>query len=104
MILETIGNVFIFAGVVLVFIGLIGFFRFKEFHAKLLSAATIDAMALITLLIGAAIRGGLSWFTLKTLLILALFIILNPIVTSKIALSARNEKLREKQDAVSSGE
>jgi len=98
MIYEIIGNIFISAGVVLVFIGMVGFFRFRAFQSKLLAAASIDAMALTTILIGAMIRGGISWFTLKLILILAVFLVLNPISASKIALSARNERLREEKE------
>jgi len=91
-----IGNVIIAIGVGMVFVGMYGFFKFHDFKAKLLVAASIDAMAFLTVLIGAMIRSGLTWFTLKVLLILFIVVILNPVVTSKIALS---EKLCEERTA-----
>ena len=94
----TIGNIIIGAGVVMMFIGMFGFYRFKDFYAKLLVAATIDTMALITVLIGAMVRSGFSWFTLKVALILAIVMVLNPVSTSKIALSARNNDVRREEE------
>ena len=104
---EAIGNVMIGFGVVFVFVGMYGFFRFKDFKAKLLASATIDTMALLTVLIGAMIRSGFSWFTLKVLLILAIVLVLNPVVTSKIALSEKtneDRKMSETKTSISGGE
>lgn len=91
-----IGNVIIFIGVAMVFIGMLGFYRFKEFNSKLLAAATIDTTALITVLLGAMIRSGFSWAMLKITLILAISLVLNPVITSKIALGA---KISDERDA-----
>ena len=93
-----IGNIIISVGIVIMFIGMFGFYKFKDFYAKLLVAATIDTMALITVLIGAMVRSGLTWFTLKVALILAIVLVLNPVSTSKIALSARNNDVRREED------
>jgi len=93
-----IGNIIIGLGVAMVFIGMFGVYRFKDFYTKLLVAATIDAMALITVLIGAMIRSGLTWFTFKVALILAIVLVLNPVVTSKIALSARNNEVVKEEE------
>ena len=97
-----IGNSIIGAGVLMVFIGMYGFYKFDDFKSKLLASATIDTTALITVLIGAMIRSGVTWFTLKAALILAIILVLNPVVTSKIALGAKtNEdriKLEEKEE------
>lgn len=93
-----IGNIIIGIGIVMVFIGMLGFYRFKDFYSKLLTAATIDTMALITVLIGAMIRSGITWFTFKLALILAIVLVLNPVVTSKIALSARNNEVVKEEE------
>ena len=90
-----IGNSVIGLGVMMVFIGMYGFYKFKDFKSKLLVAATIDTMGLITVLIGAMIRGGISWFTLKVALILAVSLVINPVITSKIALGAKTNEERE---------
>ena len=98
MMFEVIGNVFIAFGVGLVFVGMFGFFRFQDFYSKLLAASKIDATAMVTILIGVAIRSGFNWFTAKVLLILAIILVLTPIATSKIALSARNDEMRGKSE------
>ena len=94
----VIGNIIIGAGILFMFIGMFGFYRFKDFYAKLLVSALIDTMALITVLIGAMVRSGFTWFTLKVALILAIILVLNPVVTSKIALSARSNDERRAEE------
>jgi len=93
-----IGNVLIGIGVVMVFIGMLGFYRFKDFYSKLLVSATIDTMAIITVLIGAMVRSGVTWFSFKVILILAIILVLNPVSTSKIALSARNNEVVKEEE------
>jgi len=95
----VMGNVIIGAGVAMVFIGMYGFYKFSDFKSKLLVAATIDTMGLITVLIGAMVRSGITWFTFKVILILAIILVLNPVVTSKIALSAKTNEEREAIEA-----
>lgn len=90
-----IGNLIIGVGVGMVFIGMYGFYKFKDFKSKLLASATIDTMALLTLLIGAMVRSGVTWFTLKVALVLAIALMLNPVVTSKIALGAKTNEERK---------
>jgi len=94
----VIGNIIIAIGVVMVFIGMYGFFKFKDFKSKLLVSANIDAMAFLTVLIGTMIRSGMTWFTLKVLLILFIALMLQPVITSKIALSERTNEEREAQE------
>jgi len=96
---ELIGNIIIGIGVLFVFIGMYGFFKFKDFKSKLLVAATIDTMALLTVLIGAMIRSGITWFTFKVILILAITMVLTPVVTSKIALSEKTNEDRQMSEA-----
>ena len=93
-----IGNIIIGVGVVMVFIGMLGFYRFKDFYSKLLASATIDTMALLTVLIGAIIRSGVTPFSFKVILIFAIVLVLNPVATSKIALSARNNKIVQEEE------
>ena len=90
-----IGNVVIGLGVAMVFVGMYGFYKFKDFKSKLLVSATINTMGVITVLLGAMVRSGLTWFTLKVALILAISLLLNPVVTSKIALGAKTSEDRD---------
>ena len=93
-----IGNIIIGVGIVIMFIGMFGFYKFKDFYSKLLVAAAIDTMALITVLIGAIVRSGVTWFSFKVALILAIVLVLNPVSTSKIALSARNNAVVKEEE------
>lgn len=97
MIFVTIGNILIFIGVCFSFIGLIGVYRFKDFYSKLLASSKIDTVAMVTLILGVAIRSGISWFTLKVLLVLAFILFINPIITSKVVLRAREDELYQKE-------
>jgi len=100
MIREIIGNIFIFIGVAFAVIGLIGVYRFKDFYSKLLATSKIDTMAMITVLTGVIIRSGLNFFSLKVALIIFIVIIVNPVVTSRIALSAREDELNKNEERV----
>ncbi len=98
--MHIIGYICIGIGLFFVIMGLVGIYRFHNFYARLLSAADIDTVGLITILIGVACLSGINWFTLKVLLILVLLLIVNPIVTSSIAASAffSGYKLKKKED------
>ena len=85
---EIIGNVVIGIGAVAVVLGLVGVFRFKEFNLKLLAGSKIDTVGLIAIVVGAVVRSGFTWFSAKALLILAIVVLVNPIVTSTIAAGA----------------
>jgi len=93
-----IGNIIIGIGIVIMFIGMFGVYKFKDFYAKLLVSATIDTMALLTTLIGAMVRSGFSWFTLKVTLIIGIVLVLSPVSISKIALSARNNNIEGEEE------
>ncbi|MCL1872023.1 MAG: monovalent cation/H(+) antiporter subunit G [Promicromonosporaceae bacterium] len=94
MLTDVLGNALIGVGVLAVVLGLVGVLRFPQFELKLLAGAKIDTVALIAIVVGASLRSGLTWFTAKALLILALVLVVNPIVTSKIAASARLDAAR----------
>ncbi len=86
--MQIVGYVLIITGLFFIVVGLIGIYRFDNFYARLLSAADIDTIGLITILIGVAFLSGFNSFTLKLILILIVILVINPIVTSSIASSA----------------
>lgn len=89
-IMHIIGNVLIALGVVSVYLGLLGIWRFQHFTLRLLSSAKVDTIGLILVLLGVAVRSGISWFSAKALLIVSLVLITTPIVTSQLV--ARNRE------------
>ena len=75
-------------GLVFMFFGVVGLFRFRDFYLRILVLAKIDTVGAITFMIGVIIRHGLSFFSLKVLLIMVLFLILNPLTAHIIARAA----------------
>jgi len=86
-----IGNALIGLSVIFVMVGLFGVFRFENFYAKVLSSSKIDTVAMITLVIGVVLRNGFTWFSAKALLVMLFVMFINPIITSRVVLSAREE-------------
>jgi len=93
MIQEIVGNALLLISVAFTFIGIFGVFKFDNFYAKVLASSKIDTTAMITLIFGVVIRSGFTWFSLKALLVLVFILFINPIVTSKIVGSAREDEL-----------
>ncbi len=94
-----IGYMLIVLGLIFIFIGLLGIYRFENFYARLLAAADIDTIGLITILLGVIIISGINSFSFKVLLIMGLILVINPIVSSSIASSAffSGYKIKEKE-------
>lgn len=85
---ELIGNIVIGIGLVSVLLGVFGVYRFRSFYSRILIASKIDTVGFITICTGIMVRNGISWFSLKVLLLVAVVMIINPVVTHAIASSA----------------
>ena len=94
------GNVIIMGAAALMLFGVVGLFRFKEFYPRILITSKIDTLGAITLIIGLCLKHGAGYFTLRLVLIIALFMILNPLAAQIIARSAHisDSKLRDEYD------
>ncbi|MCL2052532.1 MAG: monovalent cation/H(+) antiporter subunit G [Lachnospiraceae bacterium] len=86
--LLIIGNAIIIAGIAIIIIGIIGIHKHKSFYTRILIAAKIDTVGAITILLGIALKHGLSFFSLKTLLLLLIIVILEPLTSHIIARTA----------------
>ena len=82
------GEAIIVLGLAFVLIGVVGMIRFKNFYTRILVTAKIDTVGLITILAGVAVKNGASFFSLKTLLVVAIMMIINPLASHMIARSA----------------
>ena len=91
-------NIIIGAGLLFMLIGIIGMYRFKDFYPSILIASKIDTMGMITVIIGVALRHGVSFFSGKLLLIVAIIIGLNPLVAHVTARSAFTAGHQLKED------
>ncbi|MCL2588127.1 MAG: monovalent cation/H(+) antiporter subunit G [Oscillospiraceae bacterium] len=86
--MELVGNIVIGIGVFLMLFGVIGLFRFPNFYYRLLVAPKIDTVGALTVIIGIVLRHGLSFFSLRAVLLLGFMLIVNPMVTYVLAHSA----------------
>lgn len=88
MMFEYIGYFFIILGLIFMIFGFIGIYQFKTFNKTILSASMIDSVGFITVMIGICFLKGLSFFTLKAMLLIFIGMIINPITTHIILRSA----------------
>jgi len=100
MIRELIGNIIIGIGVVAVLLGVFGLYRFRDFYSRILIGSMIDTVGFITVCLGVIVRSGISWFSLKVLLLIAVVMIINPVITHAIASSAYHGgyRLQDEED------
>lgn len=78
-------------GVAFMFFGVLGIFQpKKDFYYRILVACKIDTVGFLTIVIGLAIRHGISFFTGKLFLIAIIMMVLNPLVAHIMVRSAYN--------------
>jgi multicomponent Na+:H+ antiporter subunit G len=85
---NLIGNLFILAGVFFIGFGIFGILKFKDFYARILIASKVDTVGFMSIMIGIIFKQGISFFSLKVMLILVSMIIINPVMTHTMARSA----------------
>ncbi len=88
MIFDYIGYGFIILGLIFMIFGFLGIYGSKTFNKTILAASMIDSVGFITILIGICFLKGLSFFTLKALLLIFIGVLINPITTHIILRSA----------------
>jgi len=86
--LEIAGNIIIIAGIIFMFFGVIGIFKFKNFYPRILVSTKIDTVGALTIIIGIIVRHGGGFFSAKLLLLLVIILVLNPLVAHIVARSA----------------
>lgn len=97
-IMEWIANIIIVIGLVFMSLGVFGIFRFKDYFSRILVSAKVDTVGFITIMIGLMIKHGFDFFSGKILLVLALYVITNPIATHAITRSAHISGYRIKKE------
>ncbi|MCL2006515.1 MAG: monovalent cation/H(+) antiporter subunit G [Treponema sp.] len=83
-----LGNIVVIIGILFMFFGVIGLFKFKNFYPRILVTAKIDTVGTITILTGLILKHGFGPFSLKLLLLLVIMLILNPLAAHMVARSA----------------
>ena len=86
--MEILGNIIITIGIIFMFFGVIGIFKFRNFYPRILVTAKIDTVGTLTLIFGLMIKHGLGFFSMKLLLLLGVMLILNPLAAHMVARSA----------------
>jgi len=86
--MSAAGDVVIAAGLLFILFGVVGMIKYKDFFTRILIAVKIDTVGAITVIIGLALKHGLSFFSLKLMLLMILLLIVNPLATHVIARSA----------------
>lgn len=89
------GMVLMGIGVGFVFIGSLGMLRFGDVYSRLQASGVSDNAGLGLILLGLILHSGWNRHDLTLLLLLALILITNPIVTHSIARSAFVQRHRE---------
>ena len=86
--MNALGSVIVAVGIVFILFGVIGIIKYKDFYQRILVTAKIDTVGVITIILGLAVKHGLSFFSLKVLLLMIILMIINPLATHMIARSA----------------
>lgn len=83
-----LSNIVIGIGLLFMAFGIIGLYKYKDFYPSILIASKVDTVGMLTVIIGVAIRHGISFFSGKLLLIFVLIMILNPLIAHVLTRSA----------------
>ena len=95
---EWIGNILIIVDLIFMLLVIIGVYRFKDFYSRVLVSAKVDTVGFITILVGLIFKQGFNFFSWKTLIAVAFFIITNPIGTHAVTRSAYLSGYRIKKE------
>jgi len=87
-ILLIISNIMIIAGLIFMTFGILGLFRFKNFFLRIIASSKIDTVGTLTIILGMAIRTGLSYFSAKLIFLAVILVVLGPLCHHMVARSA----------------
>ena len=95
--MSLVGIVLMWIGLVLFFIGILGFLYCKEFGGKLLVTSVMDACGLLTFMTGAMFRFGFGINTFKIGLILVTVWIISPLSSHELTRLSKITEQEEKE-------
>ena len=100
MVFTYIGYGLICLGLLFGIVGIIGLLRFRSFYPRIAVTGKLDTIGFLLIMIGVVFIKGISFFSLKVILILAFGMITNPLATHAIARSAYKGGfgIKEKKD------
>ena len=97
MIRIALGTIFLFAGIGVFIIEIIGIFKMKYVLNRLHAAAMGDTLGLILSIVGLCFFSGISFTTAKFILVVVLFWVASPVASHMTALleSYTNDRLKK---------
>jgi len=102
--MRVAGEIIVWIGIVSILFGVIGIIKYRDFFKRILMTAKIDTVGAVTIIIGLAVKHGVSFFSLKVLLLMCVMMIVNPLATHMIARSAYLSGYRITDQDAGSGE
>ena len=86
--MRVAGEIIVWIGIVSILFGVIGIIKYRDFFKRILMTAKIDTVGVITIIIGLAVKHGISFFSLKALVLMGIVMIISPLATHMIARGA----------------
>lgn len=86
--MTLLANLFIITGLLFILAGVLGILRLPDFYARLHAMGKCDTLGVALALVGLAIHGGLSFYSIKILLISVFVGLANPTATHALARAA----------------
>ena len=81
-------------GLLFIAVGVFGLYYYKNFYTKATLASLIDSVGFLFVAIGVVVYMGLSSFSLKTIFLILLILLLNPLANHFIVRGAHSSGYR----------
>ncbi len=88
LIQQVVGDGLIILGIVFAAFGVYAVLKLDRFYSRLVVTSKVETMAFITILLGAMVLTGLSFFTIKILIIILFEMLTLPVGSHAVARSA----------------
>jgi multicomponent Na+:H+ antiporter subunit G len=97
LLIEILSWIFVVSGSAFVVIGSVGIVRFPDFWSRLHAASITDSAGVILLTVGMCLQGGISFVTVKLIIIFVFLFITGPTSSHAVANAALVSGLRPKE-------
>lgn len=91
---EWIGIGLASLGLLFIIIGLFGLYNYSNFYTKATISSLIDSVGFLFVALGVIVYKGLSFFSLKALILIILMLLLNPLSNHYIVRGAHTSGYR----------
>ena len=85
---QWIGLLLASIGIISMIIGIFGIYMYENFYTKATASSLIDSVGFLFVAIGVMVYMGLSYFSLKTMFLIVLILLLNPLANHYIVRGA----------------